>query len=314
MKPINTPILTVGSMAFDSIESPAGKVEGVLGGSVNYFSIAASFHSPVQIVAVVGDDFPKDHLKWLATKNIDVSGVEIAAGKTFHWKGSYNKDLNEAETHHTALNVFEAFNPKLTSSQSQATHVFLANIDPTLQHSVLEQTKNAKLVACDTMNFWIQGRLEELKKTFKKIDILIINDGEAKLLTGEKNILKAAKKVREMGPKTLVIKRGEYGATLFTDSGLFFCPAHLVEEVKDPTGAGDSFAGAFMGYLASHGADRELAKSNPAEWEHLLRRAVLAGCVMSSFTVEDFSVRRLMKLTPEELASRQERLLKMMAV
>lgn len=310
----NTSILAVGSMAFDSIQTPAGKAEKVLGGSVNYFSVAASFYAPVEIVGVVGEDFPKDHIEWLSTRKIDVSGVQIVPGKTFHWAGSYDNNMNEAKTLTTALNVFEHFNPKLSPSHTEASHVFLANIDPVLQQSVLDQVKSPSLVACDSMNFWIAGKLEELKKTLRRVDILSINEGEAFLLSGQKNIARAAEIIRGMGPSTIIIKRGEYGAVLFTPGGAFLAPAFLVDTVVDPTGAGDSFAGAFMGFLAEQGAHRDMAKQNPEQWDKLLRRAVLAGCVMASFTVEDFSLHRLKRLEKGELVDRQHALLKMISI
>jgi sugar/nucleoside kinase (ribokinase family) len=301
-------------VAFDTVQTPAGKAEAVLGGSVNYFSIASSFYAPVEVVGVVGEDFPKSHLDWLAKRDIDVSGIQVVAGKTFHWVGSYDTNLNEAKTLSTALNVFEHFNPKLSDSHAQAPYVFLANIDPVLQQRVLDQVKSPKLVACDSMNFWITGKPDELKKTLKRVDIISLNEGEAYLLSGQKNIARAAQIIQGMGPSTVIIKRGEYGATLFTPNGTFLAPAFPVENVVDPTGAGDSFAGAFMGYLAESGADRSLAQSDPARWELLLRRAVLAGCVMASFTVEDFSIGRLMRLEAAELVARQHALLKMIAL
>lgn len=301
-------------MAFDSIHTPAGKADKVLGGSVNYFSVAASFFAPVQILGVVGEDFPKSHLEWLATRRIDTSGVEVVAGETFHWVGSYDGNLNEAKTLSTALNVFEHFNPKLSEKHKEAEIIFLANIDPVLQTSVLDQVKNPKLIAADSMNFWIAGKPAELKKTLERVDILSINETEAFLLSGEKNIHKAITAIHAMGPSVIIIKRGEYGAMLFSKSGIFIAPAFPVDEVIDPTGAGDSFAGAFIGFLAEHGASREMAKTDPAEWDRLLRRAVVAGCTMASFTVQDFSLRRLQRLESAELVQRQNMLLKMISL
>ncbi len=301
-------------MAFDTIQTPAGRAESVLGGSANYFSIAASFFSPVQIVAVVGEDFPKNHLEWMKSRKINVDGVQTAKGKTFHWVGSYDQNLNEAHTLSTALNVFEHFNPELSSKHREAPYVFLGNIDPILQQSVLRQNRSHKLVACDSMNFWITSKLEQLKETLKQVDILSINEGEAYLLSGQKNLIRAAQIIRDMGPSVLIIKRGEYGATLFTSTGTFLAPAFPVQEVIDPTGAGDSFAGAFMGYLAEAGAHRDLAKTDPKKWDTLLRRAVLAGCVMASFTVEDFSLHRLTRLESDELVARQKALMNMISV
>jgi sugar/nucleoside kinase (ribokinase family) len=307
-------ILAVGSIAFDSIETPAGKAESVLGGSVNYFSIAASFYAPIQVVGVVGEDFPRSHLDWLGKRGVDTTGVQSVAGKTFHWAGSYDQNLNEAKTLSTALNVFEHFNPKLDRNHREAGYVFLANIDPILQQSVLDQVTAPKLVACDSMNFWIAGKPAELRKTLQRVDILSINEGEAYLLSGQRNISRAAETIRKMGPSVVIIKRGEYGAKLFSPAGTFLAPAYPVEKVVDPTGAGDSFAGAFMGYLAESGADRTMATNDPDRWNTLLRRAVLAGCVMASFTVEDFSFKRLMELRNDELVERQKSLMSMIRI
>ncbi len=265
------------------------------------------------MVGVVGDDFPKNHIEWLSTRNIDVSGIQIVPGKTFHWAGSYDTNLNEAKTLSTALNVFEHFDPRLSDKNRTAPYVFLANIDPILQESVLDQVSSPKLVACDSMNFWITGKPAELKQTLKRVDILSINEGEAYLLSGRRNILQAAAIIRDMGPSVVIIKRGEYGAMLFTPNSIFMAPAYPVQAVVDPTGAGDSFAGAFMGYLAEAGAHRDMARQNPREWDSLLRRAVLAGCVMASFTVEDFSLHRLMRLQASELVARQNELMKMIS-
>ncbi len=301
-------------MAFDSVQTPSGKADKVLGGSVNYFSVAASFYAPVQILGVVGEDFPKEHIEWLASRRIDTSGVSVVPGKTFHWVGTYDQNLNEAKTLSTALNVFETFNPKLSDKHRDADFVFLANIDPVLQTSVLDQVKQTRLVAADSMNFWITGKLEELKITLKRVDILSINETEAFLLSGEKNLNRAVAKIREMGPSTIVVKRGEYGAMLFTPRSIFLAPAYPVDKVVDPTGAGDSFAGAFMGYLAEHGADREMSRTDPQGFDRLLRRAVLAGCTMASFTVQDFSLHRLMQLEVRELVERQTSLMQMISL
>lgn len=307
-------ILAVGSLAFDTIETPSGRADKVLGGSVNYFSIAASFYAPVQVVGVVGEDFPREHLDWLAKRRVDVSGIKFAPGKTFHWTGAYDTNLNEAKTLATALNVFEHFDPRLSAAHCEAKYVFLANIDPVLQQSVLDQIKAPALVACDSMNFWIAGKPDELKKTLKRVDILSINEGESYLLSGTHNILRSAEIIRAMGPSVVIIKRGEYGAMLFTDSDVFLASAYPTQTVKDPTGAGDSFAGAFMGHLAEAGAHRDWAKTDPEKWGSILRRAVLAGCTMASFTVEDFSIRRLMSLEAKELGDRQQALLRMIRV
>ncbi len=307
-------ILTVGSLAFDTIQTPAGKADSVLGGSGNYFSIAASHYAPVEVVGVVGEDFPKEHLEWLSTRNIGVSGIKVAAGKTFHWVGSYDRNLNEAQTLSTALNVFEHFDPKLAKHHQDIPYVFLANIDPVLQQSVLDQIRSPRLVACDSMNFWITGKPAELRKTLARVDLLSINEGEAFLLSGQKNVLKAALEIQKMGPSTVIIKRGEYGSNLLTPQGFFIAPAYPTSQVVDPTGAGDSFAGAVMGYLAEQGAHRNMVHSDPKQWERLLRRAVLAGSVMASFTVEDFSFKRLLSLNVSDLVERQNALIKMMSI
>lgn len=301
-------------MAFDSIQTPAGKVEGVLGGAANYFSVAASFYYPVHIVAVVGSDFPKEHLNWLETRGVNTEGVEVSSGKTFHWSGRYDKNLNEAHTLATELNVFEHFQPKLNAAQKKAKYVFLANIHPKLQLDVLDQVEDAELVACDTMNFWIQGERKALLDTLRRVDILSINDGEAYLLSGKKSIVEAAEEIQKMGPSVVIIKRGEYGAALFTPGGgMFVAPAYLLRHVTDPTGAGDTFAGAFMGYLASEGLTRIWLNDKVLVSTKILKQAVLAGCVMASFTVEDFSFNRLKNLNIEDLMTRKQQLLRMVS-
>ncbi len=304
-------ILAVGSLAFDTIQTPAGKAEFVLGGSANYFSIAASFYTPVDVIGVVGEDFPKAHLDWLNSRKIDVSGIQVARGKTFHWVGSYDQNLNEAKTLSTALNVFEHFDPVLAEKHRDAPYLFLANIDPVLQQRVLDQARDPRLVACDSMNFWIAGKPDEVRSTLKRVDILSLNEGECYLLSGESNIVRAAQKIQQMGPSVVIIKRGEYGAMLFSGQSTFIAPAFPLPGVVDPTGAGDSFAGAFMGYLAEAQVHRNWAEGDPQKWNQLLRRAVLAGCVMASFTVEDFSFNRLKKLNTPELVARQKSLMDM---
>jgi sugar/nucleoside kinase (ribokinase family) len=292
-------ILAVGSLAFDTVSTPAGKADKVLGGSLNFFSISASFFNPLQLVGVVGEDFPKEHLESLSRRGIDISGISVMSGKTFHWTGEYGKDLNEAVTLSTQLNVFEHFNPKLPENYRDAEYVFLGNIAPELQLSVLEQVRKPKLIALDSMNFWITGRKAELVKVLPRIDLLTINEGEAKLLAGESNVVLAAEKILAMGPKAIVVKRGEYGAFLFFQNEIFSCPAVPIRHVVDPTGAGDTFAGGLIGYLASHGAGLE---------RNALRKAVLTGAVMASFAVEDFSFRRLAKLERREIDQRLEEL------
>ena len=306
-------ILAVGSVAFDSLQTPAGQAERVLGGSANYFSVAASFYSPVQIIGVVGDDFPKSHLDWLAARHIDVSGVQQVPGKTFHWRGSYDTNLNEAKTLETALNVFEHFTPQLSATHKNSKVLFLANIDPVLQQSVLDQAGTHDLVACDTMNFWLSSKLDEVKKTLRRVDLLSINEGEAYLLAQTRNVAQAAATIRAMGPSIVIIKRGEYGALLFTPNHVFAAPAFTVDRVIDPTGAGDTFAGALMGYLAEQGFTRRWITEDPARAETTLRQAVLAGCVMASFTVEDFSLHRLMRLESHELVERKAKMMKMIS-
>lgn len=290
-------ILAVGSLAFDTLTTPAGRAEKVLGGSANHFSISASFFNPVQIVGVVGEDFPKDHLTFLQSRGVDTNGVAIVPGKTFHWTGEYGKDLNEAITLSTQLNVFEHFDPKLPESYVNAEYLFLGNIAPELQMSVLGQVKKPKLIALDSMNFWITGRKEALLEVLPKIDLLIINEGECKLLANERNAIVAAEKVMQMGPKALVMKRGEYGSTLFFQGEIFSAPAVPVRRVVDPTGAGDTFAGGLMGYLAAHGAGLE---------RNALRKAVLNGTVMASFAVEDFSFHRMQRLERAEIEQRHK--------
>jgi sugar/nucleoside kinase (ribokinase family) len=287
-------ILVVGSVAFDSVETPFGKADKVLGGSASFFSVAASFFVPVSLVGVVGSDFGEKERAAFAGRDIDLSGLEQAEGLTFHWGGKYSFDLNSRDTLFTDLNVFESFKPKIPAAYRQSKQVFLGNIDPELQRGVLDQVEKPDLVACDTMNFWISGRLEELKKTLARVDVLLINDAEARQLSGEWNLVKAARAIRGMGPKTLVLKKGEHGVIMFTEQGAFAAPAYPLEEVFDPTGAGDTFAGGFLGYLA--GA--------PARDEATLRRAVVMGSTLASFCVEAFSLDRLLRLTRAEIDER----------
>ena len=287
-------ILVVGSVAFDSVETPFGKVEDVLGGSATYFSTAASFFADVGLVAVVGEDFPAQHLDFLRSRRIDLGGLVEAPGATFRWQGRYGYDLNEAQTLETRLNVFETFRPQLPAGFEDAEVVFLANIDPELQQEVLRQVRSPKLVACDTMNFWIDGKRAALLETLRRVDIFLINEGEARQLAGEANLVKAARAILAMGPKTLVVKRGEYGVLMFTEHTIFSAPAFPLETVFDPTGAGDTFAGGFLGYLV---ANRDFSETN-------MRRAVIFGSVMASFTVEDFSLDRLRRLDYREVEER----------
>jgi sugar/nucleoside kinase (ribokinase family) len=287
-------LLVVGSVAFDSVKTPFGEVDDVLGGSATYFSTAASYFAEVAVVAVVGDDFPDEHLKFLKSRNIDIEGIEKREGKTFRWKGEYGYELNEAKTLDTQLNVFQSFKPKLPESYKEKKIVFLANIDPDLQRDVLEQVNNPSLIACDTMNFWIEGKRESLLSTLRLVDILLINDGEARELSNEPNLVRAARKILSYGPKTLIIKRGEYGALMFKDNKIFSAPAYPLETIFDPTGAGDSFAGGFMGYLAN---TMNFDESN-------IRRAIIFGSVMASFNVESFSLDRMKNLDFAEVKKR----------
>lgn len=287
-------ILVVGSVALDSVITPFGGKDDVLGGSATYFSLAASYFTDVSIVAVVGEDFSESHVSFLQKKGIDVSGLQRQKGKTFRWKGEYGSDLNTRTTLDTQLNVFADFAPKLLDSHRNLDYLFLGNIDPDLQRSVLEQMKRPKLVACDTMNFWIESKRESLLKTLAVVDLLIINDAEARQLANEQNLMRAARMILDMGPKMLVIKRGEYGALTFNAKSVFSIPAFPLENVLDPTGAGDSFAGGLMGYLAASQKCDDAA----------LRKAVVFGSAMASFNVTDFGPKQLGDLTYPEIVAR----------
>jgi len=290
-------LLIVGSVALDSVATPKGKVEDALGGSATYFSIAAKHFAPeVNVVAVIGEDFPKRHVDLLLGRGINLDGLEIKPGKTFRWAGVYDESFGDPETLDTQLNVFEQFAPCLPESYCGCGFVFLGNIDPTLQRQVVSQVKSPVLVAADTMNFWIEGKLDELKELLKEIDLLLINAMEVRLLSGEKSLLKGARKILDMRPKALVIKRGEFGTLMVTRDGLFALPAYPIEEVIDPTGAGDSFAGGFMGYLAMRGAVNETE----------LKRAVVAGTVIASFNVEGFSIERLSSIKRDDIRARMK--------
>lgn len=299
-------IVVVGSVAFDSLETPYGKREQALGGSANYFSLSAAFFSNVRLCAVVGEDFPKDHVARLNMKGIDTAGLIWASGKTFHWKGKYGLDLNEAQTLDTQLNVFADFDPKLPESYRGAETVFLANIDPDLQRRVLEQVAAPKLVGMDSMNLWINIKKDSLTKTMKGVDIAFMNETEVRLFSGEHNIVKAGRAVQRVGgrsgPLTVVVKRGEYGALLFKGDNISFVPAFPLEDVFDPTGAGDTFAGGFMGWL-----DRHIARGQTPD-DSLFRRAMVMGTVMASYVVEQFSFDRMLPLSHEEIGARWRRL------
>jgi len=285
-------IVTVGSVALDSVKTPERSVENALGGSAVYFSVAASYFTKVKLVAVAGSDFPQEHIELLKSKNIDLEGLEIKSdGNTFRWKGEYGENLNEAITLETHLNVFEEFVPSIPESYSDCNCLFLGNIDPELQLRVLEKTGNGKFIALDTMNFWITGKNDMLKKVIGKINALLINDTESKMLSGKNNITDAAESIINMGPQYVVIKRGEYGALLFSKDKQFFVPAVPLKKVSDPTGAGDSFAGGFVGYIASK--DKIDNKT--------LNEAVVAGTVMASFAVQDFSIEKTANLNKEEI-------------
>ncbi len=297
-------LLVVGSVAFDAIETPLGKVDRTLGGAASYFALAASHFTPVRIVAVVGEDFTKKEEAVFRGRKIDLEGLEHASGKSFFWSGRYSTNMNERTTLATELNVFANFRPALPSSYCDSQFVFLGNIDPTLQRSVLQQMKRKpKVAALDTMNYWISGTPEALRQALKDVQILMINDDETRQLTGEHNLLRAAKAVFKMGPRTLVIKRGEHGALMIHEKFIFSVPAFPLEEVRDPTGAGDSFAGGFMGYLASVGRIDE----------RTLRTAMVYGSVVGSFTVERFGVERLANVTRRELVTRARRFSKLTA-
>ena len=287
-------VLVVGSVALDSVETPFGKADEVLGGSANYFAASASHQTPVQLVGVVGSDYPMEKLEPLKARGIDFAGLETAQGESFRWRGRYRHDLNSAETLETRLGVFSHFRPKIPAQFRSADFVFLANIDPRLQLEVLGQVERPKLVACDTMNFWIESRRADLLELIGKVDLITLNDGEARQLTEKANLVHAAKWILDRGPKTVLIKKGEHGAFMFTQSSVFFAPAYPLESVFDPTGAGDSFAGGFMGWLARTG---DLSEAN-------MRRAVIVGSAMGSFVVEGFSLKRLLEISREDIEKR----------
>ncbi len=291
-------LLVVGSVAFDAVRTPRGSVDRVVAGSATYFSVAASYFTQVQVVGVVGDDFQEEHHRVFHERGVCTQGLARVPGKTFFWSGEYSENLNERRTLETQLNVFAAFQPKLPPHYRQSPYLFLGNIDPELQSQVHGQMEAPVLIAGDTMDFWIEGKRTELLKTLRKIQVLIINDSEARQLSGEHNLVKAARAIRALGPVTVVIKRGDNGATMFREEEVFSVPALPVEEVHDPTGAGDSFAGGFMGYLASQGAPGKEPAGND------FRRAVIYGSVMGSFVIERFGVERLRHLSREEIDNR----------
>ncbi|HET7464477.1 MAG TPA: PfkB family carbohydrate kinase [Longimicrobium sp.] len=287
-------ILVVGSVALDTVETPFGRADDALGGSATFFSAAASLFGPVQLVGVVGSDYPVDALGFLADRGVDLSGLEQAPGESFRWSGVYSYDLNSRETLETRLGVFAEFQPKIPEGFRDAEWVFLGNIDPELQLNVLDQVRAPKFVACDTMNLWIDIKRDALMRLLGRVDLLLVNDGEARQLSGEHNLALAARWILQRGPRYLVIKKGEHGAVLFTPHSVFFAPGFPLEDVFDPTGAGDAFAGGFMGYLAQCGRTDEGD----------LRRGVIYGSVLGSFAVERFSVERFRDLSVDEIEER----------
>lgn len=299
-------ILVVGSLAYDSIETPSGKVARALGGSANYFSLAASLHAKVRVVGVVGEDYDNSDYELLHARQVDLAGLEKVKGKTFHWEGRYEGDLNEAKTLKTELNVFEHFQPKLPAHYRNSKFVFLANIAPALQLEVLEQVQQPQFVGMDTMNFWIQSAKADLLKVLKKVDVILINETEAEMLTGAPNAIAAAQRVVELGPKAVVIKRGEYGFIMYTkNEGYFVLPAFPIPEVIDPTGAGDTFAGGFYGYLASR---------PHAPTVKDMKQACIFGSVLASFTIQDFSVKALSKVSLDLIEQRLKQYHQIIAV
>ena len=292
-------LVIVGSIAFDSIETPERQVDKALGGSAVYASLAASYQSPVRLVGVVGEDFTQKYIDIIDRENIDIDGLEIVkGGKTFFWKGKYGSDPNERETLVTDLNVFENFKPVLPGEWKRSKWVFLANIDPELQLNLLDQCQNDPFVGCDTMNFWIEGKPEVLAEVLERINLLFINDSEARQLSGEKDLIVAARKILEMGPDIVVVKKGEHGAFLLTEDFLFITPAYPIEKLLDPTGAGDTFAGGFLGCLAAAG---DVKRKN-------LRRAMIYGTVLASFTCENFSVENIRGLSLDIIKERFNRM------
>jgi len=297
-------VLVVGSVALDSVETPFGKVDNALGGSATYFSAAASQFTDVNVVAVVGDDFPHEQLKFLIDRKVNFEGLQKKPGKTFRWGGRYHQELNRRETLFTELNVFENFDPQLPDFYTQTPYLFLANIHPELQLKVLQQMQHPQLVVMDTMNFWIEGTPGPLREVLKYVNILIINDAEVRELSEETNIFKGSSKILKMGPKILVIKKGEHGAVMIDNGDYFFAPAFPVPNLQDPTGAGDTFAGGFVGYLAK--TDYVCQKN--------LRRAIIYGSTLASFSVEKFNLNRLKEITQEDIEKRYQKFLRMIRV
>ena len=289
-------IMVVGSVALDSIKTPFGEVEEILGGSATHFACSASNFAKVKLVGVVGTDFPEEHIDFLKTRGIDTAGLEIVDGKTFRWRGYYEYDLNHAHTLETQLNVFESFSPKIPESYGSSEVVFLANIDPELQLEVLSQAGNPSFSVCDTMNYWIETKHAALKETIKQVDLCLMNDSEAREFCKSFSLLDSARQLLALGPDTVILKKGEHGALMFTDSTHFSAPAYPLEEVADPTGAGDSFAGGFLGHLAK---TEDFSEAN-------IRRAIIYGSVMASYNVEGFGTERLVRLTWPEIEQRYQ--------
>jgi sugar/nucleoside kinase (ribokinase family) len=287
-------IIVVGSVALDTITTPFGKAKEALGGSATHFSCAASFFSPVGLVAVVGDDFPAEHIAFLEERGVDIEGLEVAKGETFRWEGYYEYDLNQAHTVDTRLNVFETFKPSLPQSYRDAKFLFLANIDPDLQIEVLSQAGDNVFTVCDTMNYWIERKRTALTEMISQVAMCLMNDAEAREFCKTHSLTEAARQIMALGPQAVVLKKGEHGALMFTDSSYFSAPALAIEDIKDPTGAGDSFAGGFLGHLAATG---DFSEGN-------IRRAIIYGSVMASFNVEGFGVERLTTLTRAEIEAR----------
>jgi len=296
-------VLVVGSVALDSVETPFGKADNVLGGSATFFSASASHLTKVSVVGVVGSDYPIEKLDPLKKRGVDFSGLERAEGSSFRWRGRYRHDLNSAETLETHLGVFSHFSPKIPEKLRFSPYLFLANIDPRLQLDVLQQVKKPKLIACDTMNFWIQSRRADVLALLEHVDLVTLNDSEARQLTEKANLVQAAQWIMARGPRHVIIKKGEHGAFMFTEKSIFFAPAFPLESVFDPTGAGDAFAGGFIGYLAATG---DLSEAN-------MRRAVIYGSVMGSFAVEKFSIERLMTVTRAEIDQRMRDMRRLVA-
>jgi len=289
-------ILVVGSVAYDTIATPEERKEDLLGGSANYFSLTASLYSKVKVVGVVGDDYRPQDIAILEKRNVDLRGLQKVSGRTFHWEGKYEKDMNEAITLDTQLNVFENFDPQLPEEYKTSKYVFLANIDPDLQHKVLDQIESPKLVGVDTMNFWINSKLDSLRKILKRVDVLLINEGECRELAKTWNTVNAVKHLSEMGPRAVIVKRGEYGFLMYSEGQYFVLPAFPVSKVVDPTGAGDTFAGGFFGYLSKINGNWNL---------NHVKHACIHGCLLASFTVEDFGLKALQKVDWPEVEARQ---------